>query len=66
MKDNVSVLKIRRILFNGTGYRVAAGPVLIKTEIPSLCLKQGSSTASNLMRRVKIMEKIDTDCKQRN
>ena len=66
MKNIVSLLKIRRILFNRTGYRVAASPVLIKTEIPGLCLKQGSSTSSNLMKRVKIMEKIDTDYKQRN
>ena len=34
---------------------VATGPVLIKTEIPSFCLHQGSSTPNNLLR----MNEID-------
>ena len=34
-----------------TGY--AAGPVLIKTKIPSFYLKQRSSTPNNLIGRVK-------------
>ena len=33
----------------------AAGPVLIKTEIPSFCLNQEPSTPANLMMRVKTM-----------